>query len=86
MRSSLEVYPNPFAGETNISFSLPETATVTVRIYGVDGKEVANLFADQVEGGEMYNLTFDGSDLPVGVYVLRVATDTRYSANRAIGD
>ena len=73
--TDLQVYPNPFAGETNILFTLPETADVTVRIYGLDGKEVANLFSDQAEGGELYNLTFDGSNLSVGVYILRVATD-----------
>ena len=72
---SMDIHPNPFTAETNISFQTELDNRVSVKLYGLDGKEVANLLNEEVEGGEVRNLTFDGSHLPTGVYILHLATE-----------
>ncbi|MBK7378647.1 MAG: T9SS type A sorting domain-containing protein [Ignavibacteriales bacterium] len=60
-------YPNPFNPNTNISYSIPENAFVTLKIYDVLGNEVEVLINDQKEPGN-YQIDFNASELSSGIY------------------
>jgi hypothetical protein len=64
-------YPNPFNSSTTISYDLPERSRVKLSIYNLLGQEVATLVNDEQEPGR-YNVKFDASDLPSGVYFYRL--------------
>jgi hypothetical protein len=64
-------YPNPFNPTTNISFSLPKTEFVSLKVYDVLGKEVETLLQDKITAGEYY-IKFDGSGLHSGFYFYKV--------------
>ena len=65
-------YPNPFNPVTTISFTLPEDANVTLKVYNALGQEIATLL-DHEEFSEGDNdVQFDASDFPSGVYFYRV--------------
>ena len=69
-------YPNPFNPETKIKFSIPskvkrETSDVKLVIYDILGKEITTLVDQQLKPGT-YEVTFDGSKLPGGVYFYRI--------------
>ena len=70
-------YPNPFHPFTSIAFTLPANARVTLTIYDVLGREVAQL-ADAWFSAGTYTVPFDGNGLSNGLYVyqLRVAGQT----------
>ncbi|HED37429.1 MAG TPA: VCBS repeat-containing protein, partial [Ignavibacteria bacterium] len=53
-------YPNPFNPSTNISFSILKESFVTLKIYDVLGKEVAQLVNQQLKTGN-YNFSFDAA-------------------------
>ena len=72
----LQVAPNPFDTETNIFFQTEEADRATVKVYGLDGEEVATLFDAETESGVSYHLTFDGNRLPTGVYILYLITNS----------
>ncbi len=63
----LSNYPNPFNPTTRISFQLREASDVTVRVYDITGKQVAELVHGYRRAGR-HQVTFDGSNLPSGVY------------------
>jgi hypothetical protein len=64
-------YPNPFNPGTTIRFEIPETNEVTLKIYDMTGREVANLI-NEVKNAGMYNIKFDGSHLSSGIYFYRL--------------
>ncbi len=60
-------YPNPFNPTTKISFSLPESGFVTLKVFDVIGREVATLINENKLAGN-YIVEFDASSLSSGVY------------------
>ncbi len=64
-------YPNPFNPTTVISFSLPAESYVTLRVYDLLGREIAELInGNQVSGS--YSKQFDGSKLSSGIYIYKL--------------
>ncbi len=60
-------YPNPFNPKTVISYRLPVTCKISLRIYNLLGQEVATLYEGIRPAGN-YETQFDGSRLASGVY------------------
>ena len=65
-------YPNPFNPTTNISYSILNTAKVTLKIYDVLGREIKTLVNSEQRPGR-YNVTFDARDLSSGVYFYKLS-------------
>jgi hypothetical protein len=66
-------YPNPFNPSTKISFSLPEAANVTLKVYNLLGQEVATVLNQFMSSGR-FEVNFDASDLPSGIYTYALST------------
>jgi hypothetical protein len=64
-------YPNPFNPSTKICFSIHSSDFVTLKVYDVIGKEVATL-VDEVKSAGNYNVEFDASSLPSGIYFYKI--------------
>jgi hypothetical protein len=70
----IQNYPNPFNPTTTISYKLPETAYVTLKVYDIIGNEIAVL-AEGSRGAGSYSVQFDASDFSSGVYIYRIAAN-----------
>jgi len=66
-------YPNPFNPKTVVSYQLPEVSDVKLAVYDLLGREVATLVNERNAPGA-YAVTFDGANLPSGVYIYRLTT------------
>lgn len=64
-------YPNPFNPSTVISYQLPASSQVTLRVYDMLGREIATLVNDRENAGS-HSAKFDGSRLASGVYFYRL--------------
>ncbi len=64
-------YPNPFNPITNITYSLPKSSNVILKVYDVLGREVTTLVNEEKHAGA-YKVIFNGSNLPSGVYFYRI--------------
>ena len=65
-------YPNPFNPNTTINYSIPERSLVTLKIYDILGREVAELVNEELETGN-FEKTFEASTLSSGVYIYRIS-------------
>jgi len=68
----LQNYPNPFNPSTVISFGLPSSSKVTLKIYDILGKEVASLINSSELKAGTYKYDFDASNLTAGIYFYRL--------------
>lgn len=60
-------YPNPFNPATFISFNLPSDGYVSLKVYDVTGKEIAELMDEYGYAGNN-QIQFNANDLTSGVY------------------
>jgi len=65
-------YPNPFNPSTQIKYSLAQDADVTLKVYDMLGKEVAELVNETQTAGS-YEINFNAENLSSGVYVYRIS-------------
>tara|TARA_R110000868_G_scaffold408293_7_gene691092 strand:- start:46391 stop:47716 length:1326 start_codon:yes stop_codon:yes gene_type:complete len=60
-------YPNPFNPSTQISYHLPASSIVNIRVFDMLGREVATLLDGQQTSGD-HSITFNASKLTSGMY------------------
>ena len=73
---TLDVYPNPTAGDLAIAFTVPTYTMVRIEIRDVTGRLVALPLSGQRALGQ-YRLRYSTEDLPAGVYHILFLTNDR---------
>ena len=81
---SSNIYPNPTSSVTNIVYDLPKESNVSITIFDGIGKEVALLQESTVKEKGRHNLQFDASDLPIGLYHVRIQSNDFTSLQKII--
>lgn len=64
-------YPNPFNPNTAITFNLPVSGLVELKVFDISGKEVATLLKEDRTAG-YYSVDFNASTLSSGTYFYRL--------------
>jgi hypothetical protein len=67
-------YPNPFNPSTRIEFNIPKSGFVSLKVYDILGREVANLVNKELSSGN-YSYEFNGSQLNSGIYFYALKTE-----------
>jgi len=76
-------YPNPFNPSTNISFNLPASGFVSLKVYDLLGREVATL-VDETRAAGSYNVRFDARSIASGTYLYRLRTPTHSATKKFV--
>ena len=76
-------YPNPFNPSTTIRYSLPVSASVTLRVFNLLGQEVMTL-VDARQNAGAYSVVFDASRLSSGVYFYQLKADQYYNVKKMV--
>jgi len=71
-------YPNPFNPSTTISFSLVRDSQTSIKVFNIQGKQIATLLNEHRKSGN-HTITWDGKDkngreVASGVYYYRLET------------
>lgn len=61
-------YPNPFNPSTNISFNIPVSSSVKLKIYDLNGKLIETPVDNELSAGS-YNVSFNAANLSSGIYL-----------------
>jgi phosphatidylserine/phosphatidylglycerophosphate/cardiolipin synthase-like enzyme len=76
-------FPNPFNPTTNIQFQIPISELVSIKVYDVLGREVAILI-NEVKPAGVYQITWNASALPSGVYFYRLQCQNTILARKML--
>ncbi len=75
----LQNYPNPFNPTTTISYQVPRTNHVLLKIFDALGSEIA-ILVNEIKPAGTHEITFDASGLPSGLYLYRmIANDQTFT-------
>ena len=84
----LTVYPNPFNPVTNISYDLPKSAVVEVKIYDINGKLISILIDEYQEKGERIiswaSKDSNGQRVPSGLYLIVLKSDNTIKSKKVL--
>jgi hypothetical protein len=89
-------YPNPFNASTRISFSIPTSPfnpspyqgegirkrLISLIVYDILGEKIITLLNEEMSPG-FYEIEFDASNLPSGIYFYRLST-ANYSETKSM--
>jgi hypothetical protein len=64
-------FPNPFNPSTTISYDLPKSSSVSLKIFNTLGQLVATLVDERKELG-YYAVQWNASNVPSGIYFYRL--------------
>ncbi len=76
-------YPNPFNPTTTINYVLKSATHVTITVYDRLGRQVVVLADENQSEGE-YNIEFNGSNLPSGIYFYRIKTPEKTEVRKMV--
>ncbi|MBN1482263.1 CotH kinase family protein [candidate division KSB1 bacterium] len=74
-------YPNPFNSSTQISYSVPETGRVVLKVYNLLGEEIKTLVND-IQSAGIHRVDFDMKDLTSGIYFYEITAGTDFKKIR----
>ncbi len=82
LSNNVSVFPNPAEDIINVSFENVNTDQLNITLLSVQGQEV---FAKQYANFDGNSIqTFDVSDMPKGVYFVKITTDSEVLTNRIV--
>lgn len=74
--AAISSFPNPTTDVSNVTFSVADEGYTTLEVYDMSGRSVKRIFSAMASPEQDYRLTFSGADLPNGVYIYRLTTET----------
>lgn len=77
------VSPNPFTHMTRIAYTLPSSGRVSATVYNALGQTVTKL-VDGIQQSGKHELQWNATDLPKGVYFLKIETDNAEVTKKVI--
>jgi streptogramin lyase len=72
----LSAYPNPTEGQTTIEINVAQTERAVVEVFDMNGRSVETLLNQDVQAGNTYRMSFEGSSLPNGIYVVKFVAES----------
>ncbi|MBM4171761.1 MAG: T9SS type A sorting domain-containing protein [Ignavibacteria bacterium] len=79
----LDNYPNPFNPTTTIRYSLPKAGYVSLKVYDLLGREVADLVNSFKDGGQ-HSVLFDAGKLASGFYIYTIKVNDFFASKKML--
>jgi hypothetical protein len=81
--SGLNITPNPATNNFNLSFNIEKGAKISTTLVSIDGKVISELMNEQLGAGAI-NRSFDVSDVPAGIYLVRISDGKNYITKKLL--
>jgi predicted GH43/DUF377 family glycosyl hydrolase len=79
----MQNYPTPFNPSTKIKYAVPQSSNVVIKVFDILGNQIATLMDEEKPVG-IYELTWNASNLPSGVYFYQLNAGEFISTKKMI--
>ncbi len=78
--------PNPFMGETTITYDLPISANVSIEVYDMMGRKVSTLLSNELQASGTHEIGYQNEDYlsANGMYMIRLIVDGKGAMIRVV--
>lgn len=76
-------YPNPFNPVTKISYSIPQSDFISLKVYDLFGKEIETL-VNGVKPAGTYEVNFNASHIAPGIYIYKLLAGSNVETQKMI--
>jgi hypothetical protein len=76
-------YPNPFNPTTEVTFTIPSSMPVTVRVYDLLGRTVSTLLEHEIQSAGMHRIAWNAAGFPSGMYLIQLQTPNGAQTKKA---
>jgi len=80
--SAISSLPNPTSGQSFVTFSVAQPEMTTLEVYDMTGKMVEAIYNGMAQPNVDYRFEFNGNDLPNGVYIYRLTTESEVKTDK----
>ncbi|HTW92910.1 MAG TPA: carboxypeptidase regulatory-like domain-containing protein [bacterium] len=80
---AIAIVPNPFRGHTTVLLSMPNAASITLRVYDASGKLVNDVARGYFESGS-YSIGIDAARMARGVYLVKLGTGSKELSQKLV--
>lgn len=80
----VRVSPNPSSGQITLSYNLENTMVVRIELFDITGKMVKTLSNQGKQYAGKYNVSYNISDLPNGIYMATLTTEENKITTKVI--
>lgn len=77
------LYPNPTSGMCYLNYGLSRKQSVNLTVWNTQGQRVQQLLSKEQSAGN-YTFTFDLSELPKGIYLVKFVSDTQEQVRKVV--
>gem|GEM_PF-6052266 len=81
---NLTAYPNPFTETTTIQYSLPERTSITVSLFDLNGRAIAQVAKEETQDAGTYEYRFDANQLAAGMYYIVLQTPSHKETHKLV--
>ena len=81
--NNLKVYPNPTNGDLTIRYYVPEPSECEIRIFNIQGKEIARPLSGFQPAG-FHQLNFQYKNIPNGMYLIKYVNNNRSTTVKSV--
>jgi serine protease AprX len=75
--------PNPFQGQTTLTYTLPQDGAVRLEVFNMMGQRVKTL-RNEVQAAGVHTQVLDGSQLAAGTYIYKLTAGAKSASGRVV--
>ena len=73
---ALNIFPNPFKSQTSVAFEVPNNSPVEIQLFDIAGKKISTLLSNNKAIGGKHTLRLERLNIPTGIYICTLQTNT----------
>jgi len=80
---NFQIAPNPLNSAAKITFTIPYSSVITLKLYDILGREIKEIVNRQYSVGD-HQILFNSGQLPSGLYILILKTEKEYVSRKIV--